>query len=430
MADLKAWLGYEVAHNVGLAGAVTPVPTVVFPPLALGADASLAVTDGIGEVDDTVSLVLEGDYGHLTVNPPDMLAVSINGRLFGPYDLESVKEREGAVTLFGRVDDHFEDHFIDASTAGSTFEEFSLFEIIVTPGVSPLREAIESLASQPPFSRFDELAIEIAPMAGVITRVAWDWSQQLVGQVAGASDLGGVRSVLGANGILISPRASLVLGRFTPRNTAPRLRPPSGSYSEVKYTFALSPQYVVSADKQAFYYSPVEDRLGWLRLQALRAGYRGAHAVPPESQLHDVYGVPTTVPSTDNGPRAYLTRRIELGEFLKEGAGSALVEIASSGTDYPVIRLRPQLDVVVANVALDLERWRLQNRAADAELDMTLDVLVQPHTLLKGLQGAEITRQTTWWVESVQHTVSPTDGDRTTASIHLWQGGPEEFQVS
>ena len=81
------------------------------------------------------------------------------------------------------------------------------------------------------------------------------------------------------------------------------------------------------------------------------------------------------------------------------------------------------MDVIAPEIAIDLERWRLQNSAADSEAVIDLDVTIQPHSLLTGLSSV-YGSTAIWWVESVTHTLNAGQEGQTKAMLHLWQGGP------
>ena len=79
-------------------------------------------TDGWGAVDDTLRMT----FLHDGVPDPNAIILVVDGRLFGPYDVESTDGVPGfdEVTLFGRADRYFE-HTIFASRANllSQFEQ-------------------------------------------------------------------------------------------------------------------------------------------------------------------------------------------------------------------------------------------------------------------------------------------------------------------
>ena len=370
-----------------------PNLVVTFPPLDPGAAASVMLTDGIGDQDDTVTIQLEGDFNYLTSAIPDMLAVSLDGVLFGPYDVERVApEADGGIAMFGRKDRLFEEHFIDAAANLS-------IEIAKVTGVAPF-----------------------ASFPATITGIAWSWQSQILGQLAGASDLGGVRGVLSANGLHISPRVVMFIRSAPAGVTIPAAyRPASGRYVQTIHDFRLDPLFVTRRSDTTTHQTAITDSQGWL-LSKLNVEGDRLHAIPSGSLDRDL-GLDVVIPDIYNAPGSYKDRRIEVGELRKAGTGSTLVTITADGEVYPAIRLAPQMDVIAPEIAIDLERWRLQNSAADSEAVIDLDVTIQPHSLLTGLSSV-YGSTAVWWVESVTHTFNAGQEGQTKAMLHLWQGGP------
>ena len=398
----------------------------------------LSISDGISETDDTVNAVLTReampffDRIRQTEHYP-VMGMTVDNRLFGPYDLESPEYREESneIILSGRIDREFEDTVIDR-----------FYEDLFSP-VSYKESALAKL------------------IANTIPYNSWDYDGSflslIIGSIGQAKDLAGIRGALNPYGIGISPRTvPHILSRDIPYIVPPVsdpgvVTPGSAPLATPQPTATARFALPFSALGQFTYRDRRADvgKTFFLRRLELYPKYPTTiNGVPPERQTvewweagfdegalnsavsrtanklaiirdEDILIDPAPsfkVPDANNAPGSYRYRRIDLAV---KGLNNSY-RILTRGTQLPRLLLDPANQNTVSATYIDNARWQLQNSAANGSLTIKGDIRIISGQYIQ--INEKFLQYPYWRVDSVQHRISPNDGYVTTLGLVLVQG--------
>ena len=233
----------------------------------------LTLTDGIAEKDDTVSVSFTEDGRRYFDYIKDsfkrflfpLLVVTVDDRLFGPYDLESVsyKEESKHYTITGRVDREFEDTMI------------SDFKRVFFSGGRNLTQMEILFLTTDPFRHWDALSVTVErtkqggeKRSEVATSL---FSAYVTGSMGGVKKLPGVRQILNQYAIGVSPRVIPILQ--SGRITLERYVDIYSKYPTYQYDIGFSRQARLQARGQVSTYPnyrriipPDEQVLSWMKV--------------------------------------------------------------------------------------------------------------------------------------------------------------------
>ena len=352
-----------------------------------GIMASLELTDGISEQDDTFRLTLTEDgwdvFRKVHTGPGyKLMGFTVNDRFFGPYDLEGhgyTKESK-VLSFSGRIDREFEDTVIHR-----------FHDVFFSPtGGGPNTRLQTVLKATVPFNVWNSIS-------GFFT-------DMVVAQVGTSKDLSGIRSALNPLCLGVSPR------------TVPYITTGATFFVRDIELYSKYPTIIngVSPERQEVEY-----------LEAGFAGRRLTNVAPKRiaklQRIQDediwVSDAPALdVPDQNNEPGAYRHRRIDIA--IKNTQAS--VEIRSTGFELPRMLLDPQAQGAYADVAMDMARWRLQNEAAKGTLTVHGDIR---YIAGQYIYVNPIHLQYPYWrIDSTIHSLHPTRGYSCKLGLVLIQG--------
>ena len=344
----------------------------------------LNITDGIGTVDDTCTVVYteEAWNSFLRIIGTDyypIFAVTVDNRFFGPYDMESCsyKGESRDIEIYGRIDREFEDTVIDR------------FDNILFSQQHTQTLLNQLLSSVEPFNRwnaFDSAYRAIVSMS--------------VGQT---KDLSGIRGALNKYGIGVSPRT-------------------------IPYLLANDTRFVRDIDLYVKYPALIKGKTPDEQiLEYFEAGFSTTinsvvfKSVPRITTIlnKDIWrdSPPSfTIPDYNNAPGAYKNRRIDVA--IKNIQISA--ELHSSGTKLPRLILDPGAQSTYATAYLENARWQLQNSAAKGSIKIDGNPFLVSGQIIS-IDEFHL-QYPLWRIESVRHSFDPNEGHSSNLSLVLTQG--------
>ena len=390
MADVRVWIGYEVASDPQLFGMWELDPNTI---------PSLTVVDGTGSTDDSVSLTVALPYrwirDPLFLGTPDqvtllraarIVVVGIEGRIFGPYDIESVGGSGATataqnITIVGRVDRLFEETVLG-----------------VKIGKDPVKPPWDTVLAYDPFKTWQrEVPIPTTVFA----------------DNAAANTLATIRATLETWALTCHPR---IRGLRMVEATGVR-----GSPNRLFLAFERDVEYLTEYptdfSPHILYPTYTLDEYGLL-IGVRQSLFEQAVDVSQED-ISIVRGVDWGIPDLDNDRGKYKTRSIVITtRSIAAGTHTPF----RAGTRRPHIYLPS--DVVgnsgLAQVLLDRERWKLQNGAATATIKVLGGSRLSPRHVVTLPRQAIWGEQ--WRVVSATHQVAPGTGLTTDLALALWQG--------
>ena len=351
---------------------------------------SLEITDGIAEQDDHFRLTLTADAWpefiklHNTPLYP-IIGITVGTRLFGPYDLESRKfnGESRTITITGRIDREFEDTVIDQYPS-------VLFDVraLETGAKTQLQTLLENTE---PYSRWQTLD------KGFVLLV--------VAAVGDSKDLSAIRGALNPYGIGVSPRVTPIFQQ---------------SSIEFRRRIELYPKFpayinrVLPSDQSTrlleagFSGNDISAIAGRVLPKLRRIQSREIRRDQPPSY---------DVPDINNEPAAFRFRRIDIAtRDLYHDA-----RVYTSGTRLPRILLDPSGQKQAnARVYIEAARWRLQNSSAKASLNIWGDSHIVSGQFIQ--LDRSFLLHPEWRIESMRHTITPTEGHLTQMGLMLAQG--------
>ena len=302
-------------------------------------------------------------------------AVGVNNRLFGIYDIQSIKVRGEfpITTLTGKVDRQFED------TLYNIYGE--LWDEILT-GVIPAQPRAVYTFTIDPYRTWGAR-----------------YKNMLQVSTAQATNFGSIRSNFHRFALGISP-LSYLKGGFT-----------------VVRDIEIYPLYPVDRLQRFTYPNHVVDSAEGLIIQ--EEPYLFHHYVElPDEWILEEPEKNLDFPDFYNKPGSWLARRIDIAVRSLQLDST----IYSSGSDFPrvILDISAQEDID-SEIYIQLKRWELQNTSAKASLTILGNVNFIPRQLVR--IPARKFGYRDWRIESVKHTLNPDNqGFTTTLDLVLYQG--------
>ena len=403
--DLHVWIGFPTEE-------ITPTSDTIDPdflhgmfPLSLDCVASMEITDGTGAVDDVVRLDvvtplrwrippntaigMSDIAGSESLTHASVIAVGVNDRLFGPYDLVSVSStgfRTGDenVTLVGKVDKLFEE--------------------------TALRHPISTDSSSPPWTSI----LPLQPFGTWHAELGNALPSIVFGDQATSNTLGAIRSALEEWLVTCQPLASSPTMRES-RSPSVTVSSPENLYLDFQRSVQYVPEYPLD-------YTVIHDYNTYSVTSAgiLSAINRAeAPAVAPVDPNYTLGDVQWTLTDIDNDLGAYIDRSILISARSVAAGDNIIIQ---NGTRRPHIYLEANAisGSNLAQILLDKERWRLQNSARTGSIKEDGAIERVPRQLLSVPDSVLPNPQ--WRVVSTNHRITPREGFVTTSELVAWQG--------